>query len=134
MADVVNGDSTISTVEVERALMALGYFEEATVVAVPVSEAVQLCGAVVRPKQVHGSEVNLERVRSDLGGKLDENKWPVAMRILESGEELPMTATGKPVKRQVIEDFFYDGDCGRDWFTPDKPPSNVQCTGFNVSA
>lgn len=131
--DVVHGDSTISTVEVERALMALGYFEEATVVAVPVSESVQLCGAVVRPKEAQRAEVSLGRVRSDLEGKLDGEKRPVAMRILKQDEELPMTATGKPVKRQVIEDFFYDGDCGRDWFTPETPPPNVQCEGISVT-
>ncbi|ATY62010.1 AMP-dependent synthetase ligase [Cordyceps militaris] len=128
---VIHGDTSISTVEVERALMALGYFEEATVVALPVSESVQLCGTVVRPKQgCHRAEMSLARVRSDLEGVLDERKRPVAMRILAAGEELPMTATGKPVKRQVIEDFFYAGDCGRDWFTPDAPPPNVECQGI----
>ncbi|TQV90869.1 AMP-dependent synthetase/ligase [Cordyceps javanica] len=131
---VIRGGCTISTVEVERALMALGYFEEATVVAVPVSESVQLCGAVVRPKQSHTAEMSIGRVRQDLWGKLDEGKWPVAMRILGLGEELPMTATGKPVKRQVIEDFFYDGDCGRDWFTPETPPPSVQCQGIIATA
>ncbi|KAJ6781023.1 hypothetical protein PWT90_04925 [Aphanocladium album] len=131
---VVNGDSIISTVEVEHALMGLGYFEEVTVVAVPVSESVQLCGAVVRPKPVHRTELNIDRLHSVLRSKLEESKWPVAMRILEAGEELPMTATGKPVKRQVIEDFFYDGDCGRDWFTPSKPPRNVQCRGTTAAA
>ncbi len=132
--DVVHDESTISAVEVERALMALGYFEEATVVALPVSESVQLCGAVVRPKPAHRAEVNIGRVRSDLEGRLDETKRPVALRILGQHEELPMTATGKPVKRQVIEDFFYDGDCGRDWFTPEAPPPTVQCEGVRAAA
>ncbi|OAA69278.1 AMP-dependent synthetase/ligase [Akanthomyces lecanii RCEF 1005] len=131
---VVHDESTISAVEVERALMALGYFEEATVVALPVSESVQLCGAVVRPKPAHRAEVNIGRVRSDLEGRLDETKRPVALRILGQHEELPMTATGKPVKRQVIEDFFYDGDCGRDWFTPEAPPPTVQCEGVRAAA
>ncbi len=133
LQDVVHGHSTISTVEVERALMALGYFEEATVVALPVSESVQLCGAVVRPKQAHRADMSLARVRSDLEGKLDGTKRPVALRILRQDEELPMTATGKPVKRQVIEDFFYDGDCGRDWFTPETPPPHVQCEGITAA-
>ncbi|OAQ99178.1 hypothetical protein LLEC1_01747 [Akanthomyces lecanii] len=82
-ADVVHDESTISAVEVERALMALGYFEEATVVALPVSESVQLCGAVVRPKPAHRAEVSIGRVRSDLKGRLDETKRPVALRILD---------------------------------------------------
>ncbi|KAM3458915.1 hypothetical protein MY3296_000062 [Beauveria thailandica] len=131
---IIRGNSTISAVEVERALMALGYFEEATVVAVPVSESVQLCGAIVRPKQSHRAELSISRVRSDLATKLDDAKRPVVMRILGQDEELPMTATGKPVKRQVIEDFFYEGDCGRDWFNPETPPPSVQCEGIIATA
>ena len=57
---------------------------------------------------------------------------PTVLRVIDPQEELPLTATGKPVKRQVIEDFFYDGDCGRDFFSVDKPPADVEFSGMPV--
>lgn len=109
----------------------LPYIAEACVVAVPIHDAKQLCGAVVRLNgSVSAGEITLARIRYDLQGNLETGMLPTLLRPMTRGEELPRTATGKPVKRQVIEDFFYEGDCGRDWFAVDNPPLGVQCYGL----
>lgn len=118
----------------ERCLLKLPYIAAACVVAVPVEENKQLCGAVVRLKDITGMEkVTLARIRADLQADLDVAMQPTVLRLLGPEEELPDTATGKPIKRQVIEDFFYAGDCGRDWFSVDNPPRDVEFWGMPVS-
>ncbi|TGJ86282.1 hypothetical protein E0Z10_g2479 [Xylaria hypoxylon] len=130
---IVFGSSRISTLKVERCLLRLPYIAAACVVAVPVEEKKQLCGAVVRLKDVAGvKKVTLARIRADLPADLDVTMQPTVLRILGPEEELPDTATGKPIKRQVIEDFFYAGDCGRDWFSVDNPPPDVEFYGMPV--
>jgi hypothetical protein len=32
-----------------------------------------------------------------------------------------------------MEDFFYGGDCGRDWFAVDNPPADVEFCGMPVA-
>lgn len=114
-------------------MMGLPYTAEACVVAVPVEEDKQLCGAVVRLKDGTGVEkITLARIRADLGANLDVTMLPTVLRLLGPQEELPRTATGKPIKRQVIEDFFYAGDCGRDWFSVGNPPPGVEFCGMPV--
>lgn len=114
-------------------MLRLPYIAAACVVAVPVEENKQLCGAVVRLKDVTGAEkIALARIRADLQADLDVTMRPTVLRILGPEEELPDTATGKPIKRQVIEDFFYAGDCGRDWFSVDNPPPDVEFCGMPV--
>ncbi|KAI0537876.1 adenylate-forming enzyme AfeA [Xylaria digitata] len=130
---IVFGNCRISTLKVEHSLLKLPYIASACVVAVPLEENKQLCGAVVRLKDVTGEEkIALARIRADLEGDLDLAMQPTVLRILEPEEELPDTATGKPIKRQVIEDFFYDGDCGRDFVSVDNPPSRVEFCGLPV--
>lgn len=107
--------------------MELPYVREACVVAVPMSEGKQLCGATIRPQGGASAEsITLARIRSDLHGRLDAQDLPVLLRLLDDKEQLPRTATGKPVKRQVLEDFFHEGDCGEDWFILENKPSIVE--------
>jgi malonyl-CoA/methylmalonyl-CoA synthetase len=114
--------------------MGLPYTAEACVVAVPVEEEKQLCGAVVRLKLGTGSEkITLARIRADLQADLDVTMLPTILRLLGPQEDLPRTATGKPIKYQVMEDFFYGGDCGRDWFVVDNPPPEVEFCGMPVA-
>lgn len=114
--------------------MGLPYTAEVCVVAVPVAEKKQLCGAVVRLKSGTESEkITLARVRADLRADLDVTMLPTILRLLGPREDLPRTATGKPIKYQVMEDFFYGGDCGRDWFAVDNPPADVEFCGMPVA-
>ncbi|KAJ6184691.1 adenylate-forming enzyme AfeA [Penicillium mononematosum] len=126
------GQSRTSALKVERHLMGLPYIAEACAVAIPVEENKQLCGAVVRLKD--GSKTTLARIRADLQADLDVLMLPTVLRHLPPHEELPRTATGKPIKRQVIEDFFYDGDCGRDFFAVANPPPDVEFWGIPIEA
>ncbi|KAI8945865.1 adenylate-forming enzyme AfeA [Xylaria longipes] len=128
---IVWGDSRTSTQKVEHSLLRLPYVAAACVVAVPVEESKQLCGAVIRLKDVN-ENINLARIRADLEGDLDVSMRPTVLRILDAEEELPDTATGKPIKRQVIEDFFYAGDCGRDFFSVHNPPPDVEFLGMSA--
>lgn len=114
--------------------MGLPYTAEVCVVAVPVAEKKQLCGAVVRLKEGAASEnITLDRMRADLRAELDVTMLPTILRLLGPQEDLPRTATGKPIKYQVMEDFFYAGDCGRDWFAVDSPPSSVEFCGMPIA-
>lgn len=114
--------------------MGLPYTAEVCVVAVPVEEEKQLCGAVVRLKLDMGLEkITLARIRADLQADLDVTMLPTILRLLGPQEELPRTATGKPIKYQVMEDFFYAGDCGRDWFAVGNPPPGVEFCGMPVA-
>lgn len=115
--------------------MGLPYVAEACVVAVPVAEQKQLCGAIIRVKDGTSSSerITLARVRRDLQASLDVTSLPSLFRILGPQEGLPRTATGKPIKYQVMEDFFYGGDCGRDWVAVDKLPASVEFYGMPVA-
>lgn len=132
LLDIAFANSRISALKVERHLMGLPYIAEACAVAVPVDENKQLCGAVVRLKD--GTKTTLTRIRADLQADLDATMLPTVLRHLPPHEELPRTATGKPIKRQVIEDFFYDGDCGRDFFSVANPPPGVEFYGMPIEA
>lgn len=113
--------------------MGLPYIALACVVAVPVEQSKQLCGAVVRLKNgVDPERVTLDQVRADLQAVLNVSSLPTLLRILGPQEDLPRTATGKPIKYQVMEDFFYAGDCGRDWFAVENPPQNVEFCGMPI--
>ncbi|KAL2867571.1 class I adenylate-forming enzyme family protein [Aspergillus lucknowensis] len=127
---IVFGNSRFSALEVELRVLALPYIAEACVVAVPVEENKQLCGAVIRLKD--GMKTTLAHIRADLQAEIDASMLPTVLRQLPPHEELPRTATGKPIKRQVIEDFFYDGDCGRDFFAVANPPSEVEFYGMPI--
>jgi malonyl-CoA/methylmalonyl-CoA synthetase len=119
---------------VERDLLGLPYVADACVVAVPVEERKQLCGAVVRLKcGTRREEINLARIRADINTDPATIDLPSVLRILGVDEKLPRTATGKPIKYQVMEDFFYAGDCGRDWFAVDNLPCDVEFSGMPVS-
>ncbi|KAK7728832.1 hypothetical protein SLS63_006440 [Diaporthe eres] len=108
--------------------------DDSCVVAVPLEQGKQLCGAVVRLKDgVEPEKITLDRVRGDLQADLDVTSLPTLLRLLGPQEDLPRTATGKPIKYQVMEDFFYAGDCGRDWFAVENPPHDVEFCGMPIA-
>ena len=74
-------------------------------------EVRELVAAVVRlqaigPDQKGASEVNLHKIRQDLSSTTEIYKLPALLRILKSGEETPVTASGKPLKNKMREKFF----------------------------
>lgn len=92
--------------------MDLQYISEACVVAVPDTNAKQLCGAVVRLKRgnTQTGQITLARIRSDLQSSLAPFMLPTLLRILMGEEELPRTTSGKPIKRQILEIYFGSTD------------------------
>ncbi|OBT53698.1 hypothetical protein VE04_06328 [Pseudogymnoascus sp. 24MN13] len=111
---VLFGVFRISALVVESSLMDLPYISEACVVAVPDNDAKQLCGAVIRLERgtMPIGQITLARIRSDLQSSLAPFMLPALLRILEDKEELPRTVSGKPIKRQILMDFFGAVDGG----------------------
>ncbi|KAL6925377.1 hypothetical protein FSST1_002651 [Fusarium sambucinum] len=94
---IKSGGYKISALDIERACLALPYFNDAMVVGVEDEEFGQRVGAVLAVKNVNASDVTLEQLRSDLRGQLAEYKLPTVLRIVEG--ELPKGATGKAQKK-----------------------------------
>lgn len=92
--------------------MDLHYISEACVVAVPNNNVKQLCGAIVRLKRgsTPTEQTSLARIRSDLQISLAPFMLPTLLRILKDEEQLPHTVSGKPIKRQILEDYFGSTD------------------------
>ncbi|KAJ5523573.1 acetyl-CoA synthetase-like protein [Penicillium frequentans] len=102
---------TISVIELEQRLNSLPYISEAHVLPVMNYEVRELVAAVVRLKtmgldQKNALEVNLQKIRQDLSSTTEIYKLPALLRILNSGEETPITASGKPLKNKMRETFF----------------------------
>ena len=91
--------------EVEENLMALPYIAEAYVVGVPDAEFTNRTGALIRVKEVQ-QPPSLEVLRRDLAAKLPEYKLPTLSRILEAGDVLPKTHSGKTDLGKASSKFF----------------------------
>ena len=92
--------------EVEENLMALPYIAEAYVVGVPDVECMNRTAVLVRVKGVLQQPPSLEVLRKDLAAKLPEYKLPTLCRILEAGDVLPKTHSGKTDLRKASSEFF----------------------------
>ncbi|KAM4055712.1 AMP-binding enzyme [Hirsutella rhossiliensis] len=95
---------------VESSLADLPYVAEACIVGVPDYAAIQLCGAVVRLRSQVESQITLARIRCDLAASLAAYMLPTLLRVLKEDEELPRTASGKLLKRQILRDYFGNAD------------------------
>lgn len=117
--DILFQSFQISTIRVENGLMDLPYISEACVLGVPFPDAKSLCAAIIRTKPLDkdsvddGQPISLARIRSDLsrrGGKgqdgLPTSMQPVLLRVLTDEENIPLTVSGKPIKREVCRRFF----------------------------
>lgn len=112
-ADVQYGIFRIPTLLVETNLMDLPYISEACIVAVPDKNFKHLCGAVVRLKPIGippTEQINLSLIRSDLEDSLATCMLPALLRILTDEEELPCTATGKLIKKEILKIYFGSTD------------------------
>lgn len=98
--------------QVECSLQDLAYISQACVCAVPDPQATELCAAVVRLRNngAHLQQSILSRIRADLANVLPSCMLPAAIRILDDGEVIPKTQSGKIVRRFVAEKFFANGD------------------------
>lgn len=93
--------------ELEENLMALPYIAEAYVVGVPDAEFMNRTGVLIRVKEVVLQQPpSLEVLRKNLVAKLPEYKLPTLCRILEAGDVLPKTHSGKTDLRKASSEFF----------------------------
>lgn len=99
----------ISIPELESSLKDLHYISEAYVIGAPDHEARELAAAIVRLR--HGNvksaaKITLAKIRNDLAATLPCHKLPSLLRILHDSESVPLTISGKPVKRGLLQKFF----------------------------
>ncbi|GFF36871.1 hypothetical protein IFM51744_03272 [Aspergillus udagawae] len=111
------GGYKVPVLEVEAHLLELPYISEAYILSVPDLQNGARVAALIRlrvPKPSHGAlewteeqpKVDLRTIRSDLVDKLSKYKLPTALRILQDGETVPETRTGKPIRKQAVERYF----------------------------
>ncbi|RFU75463.1 acyl- synthetase [Trichoderma arundinaceum] len=112
---------TISVLELEQRLMDLPYISEAHVLPVRDHEAGGLAAALVRlRKQNPGEEmhsITLQTIRQDLASAgVVSYKLPTLLRILQEGERVPYTASGKAQKKAALKEHFnIDGHLPHDY-------------------
>lgn len=103
--------------------MGLAYIADACVVAVPDYESKQLCGAIIRLKRGYArTDINLDKIRSDLRGVVPTFMLPTLLRVMHEQELLPLTVSGKPIKKQIVKHYFGT----MDWFPSNTPPEGVE--------
>ncbi|GIK06541.1 putative NRPS-like protein biosynthetic cluster [Aspergillus viridinutans] len=111
------GGYKVPVLEVEAHLLELPYISEAYILSVPDLQDGARVAALVRlrvQQTSHGAlewteekhKVDLRTIRSDLADKLSKYKLPTALRILQDGETVPETRTGKPIRKQAVERYF----------------------------
>ncbi|MET4799164.1 class I adenylate-forming enzyme family protein [Bradyrhizobium sp. LB11.1] len=98
---LIRGGENVYCVEIEDALLAHPDIFEAAIVGIPDRVLGELVGAVVRARA--GSRLTPEQVIEHLRPRLATFKLPVQVDI--RFEELPRTASGKIVKRQLREEL-----------------------------
>lgn len=102
------------------------YVSEACVVGVPDHEAKELCGALIRLKHgVPKEEISLARVRADLSETLPAYMRPYLLRVMNDGEEVPHTVSLKPIKREILKQFFGITD----YWSVEDPTPGVESLG-----
>ena len=120
--------------------MDLPYVEDACVLGIPYHEARQLCGVVIKlrptsppslsPSSPQPAVIALSKIRSDLSnaGVLPAYMFPVVLRILKESENIPLTHSGKPIKRQILSQYFLTTDS----FPAENLPEGVEYCGCGV--
>lgn len=85
--------------------MELPFVYEACIVSIPDKDSSTRVAALVRFHQDF-STGNLVTVRKYLSEKLLHYKLPTALRVLKNGEEIPLTISGKIMRKRVVEQYF----------------------------
>ncbi|KAE8163745.1 hypothetical protein BDV40DRAFT_311493 [Aspergillus tamarii] len=99
---------TISLPELERQLLDLSYITEAYVLPVKDHGAGGLAAALVRLQKQEGDSTTLKRIRDDLAAtNLASYKLPTLLRVLQNGEQVPLTSSEKVLKRECLRKFFH---------------------------
>ena len=102
---------TISVLELEQRLMDLPYVCEAHVLPVRDHHAGGLAAALVRFGKQDADEeardITLRTIREDLSSAgLVSYKLPTLLRVIQDGEQVPHTASGKAQKTEALRRYF----------------------------
>jgi acyl-CoA synthetase (AMP-forming)/AMP-acid ligase II len=95
---IITGGSNVYSAEVENALTGHPAVTACAVIAVPDTELGERVHAVVVPAP--GTDVDLDALREYARASLAEVKLPGSLAIVDA---LPLSATGKPLKRALRE-------------------------------
>jgi malonyl-CoA/methylmalonyl-CoA synthetase len=128
MVDIFFYSHRISIPELESSLMDLPYIAEAYVVGAPHYEARELVATLIRLHHGHENstaKITLAKIRNDLAMTHPSPKFPTLLRILHDNEKVPHTASGKPVKRGLLQKFF----CITDFIPSDYVARDVEYWG-----
>lgn len=114
----------VPRIRVEEAISSLPYISEAHVLRVPGHETRAICGAVIRIKMntVPREKMSLKRLHKDLTDTLPAYMPPYLLRILNDDEEVPYTASQKPIKPEILKRFFGVTD----FWNAEKPAPGVE--------
>lgn len=86
--------------------MDLLYISEAHVLPVRDHEAGGLVAALLRVRKQYGN-ISLQRIRADLAtNNMVSYKLPTLLRVLQEDERVPLTASGKTLKRESLLKYF----------------------------
>ncbi len=99
---IIRGGENVYCAEVEAALLEHPRVRDAAVVGLPHADYGEEVAAVIQiaPTDFDGAEAD---ILASLGGRLARFKIPTAIRLVE--DDLPRTATGKVLKRELRERF-----------------------------
>jgi malonyl-CoA/methylmalonyl-CoA synthetase len=98
-----SGGYKISALDIEREIMGLDYISEVVVVGVEDEEFGQRVAAGIVLRTDVRQYLTLDELRTDLRDCLAGYKMPTLLRIVK---EIPKNATGKVVKKVLINDLF----------------------------
>jgi acyl-CoA synthetase (AMP-forming)/AMP-acid ligase II len=101
---IIRGGENVYCAEVEAALLEHPLVKDATVVGVPDKMYGEEVGALVQVRAEDNRSGTVDELKESLGPKLARFKIPTFFELTE--EDLPRTATGKVLKREIREKWF----------------------------
>jgi long-chain acyl-CoA synthetase len=101
---IIRGGENVYCAEVEAVLLEHPLVRDAAVVGLPHQDYGEEVAAVIQVAVGDLTEAAAEGIRAGLAGRLARFKIPTAIRLTEG--ELPRTATGKILKRELRQRYF----------------------------
>ncbi|HXQ16916.1 MAG TPA: class I adenylate-forming enzyme family protein [Caulobacteraceae bacterium] len=101
---IIRGGENVYCAEVEAVLLEHPLVRDAAVVGLPHQDYGEEVAAVIQVAAGDLSDAAAEEIRASLAGRLARFKIPTAIRLTEG--ELPRTATGKLLKRELPQRYF----------------------------
>ncbi len=107
---IIRGGENVYCAEVEALLLEHPLVRDAAVVGVPDPNYGEEVGAILQVRPEHLAERTADEIVASLEGRLARFKIPSVVRLTD--EELPRTATGKVLKRELRTRYFASGARG----------------------